>query len=162
MNAATARTRKGLLAAFCATAAFGAAAGTAQAASAQSAVGDFVSGPFHAQFHATRAAGAPASSAKGDFTSTSSLGPLALMTVAGPITCLDVVGNRVGLFYPITRSSPTLLSKLGSGVFLYAQVGTGGKPQSVTFAPVPFAKTTSCPPLPGLLPITSGTLSLTP
>jgi hypothetical protein len=159
--AARAHTRKGLLAAFCATAAFGAAAGTAQASPAQTAVGNFVSGPFHAQFGATRAANAPATSVIGQFSATSSVGPLALMTVGGPITCLDVVGNRVGLFYPITRSSPTLLSKVGSGVFLYAQLGSNGKPQSVTFAPVPFAKTTSCAPLPGLLPITSGTLSLT-
>jgi hypothetical protein len=160
--AARGRTRKGLLAAFCATAAFGAAAGSAQAAPTQRAVGNFVSGPFHAQFHATRAANAPATSAKGDFSATSSVGPLALMTVGGPITCLDVVGNRVGLFYPITRSSPSLLSMLGSGVFLYAQIGPTGQPQSVTFAPVPFAKATSCAPLPALLPITSGTLSLTP
>jgi hypothetical protein len=150
-----------LLAAICVTAALGAAAGTAQAAPGQSAVGDFVSGPFHAQFHATRAAGAPATSAKGDFTATSSAGPLALMTVAGPITCLDVVGNRVGLFYPVSRSSPSLLSMLGAGVFLYAQLGPDGKPQSVTFVPVPYAKATSCSPLPALLPINSGTLTLT-
>ncbi len=161
MTTAKVRARKGLLVAFCATAAFGAAAGPAQAGSAQTAIGDFVSGPFHAQFHATRAADAPATSAMGDFTATSSAGPLALMTVGGPITCLDVVGNRVGLFYPVTRSSPPLLSMLGSGVFLYAQIGADGKPQSVTFAPVPFAKTSSCAPLPALLPITSGTLSLT-
>jgi hypothetical protein len=149
------------LAAFCATAAFGAAAGSAQAAPAQSAVGNFISGPFHAQFSATRAANAPATAAKGDFSATSSVGSVALTTVGGPITCLDVVGNRVGLFYPITRSSPTLLSMLGSGVFLYAQVGANGKPQSVTFVPVPFATTRSCTPLPGVFPITSGTLSLT-
>ncbi len=161
MIAARARTRTGLLAALCATAALGLAAGPAQATPGQSAVGDFTSGPFHAQFHATRATGAPAGAAKGDFTATSSVGPLALMTVAGPITCLDVVGNRVGLFYPITRSNPTVLSLTGSGVFLYAQLGPDGKPQSVSFVPVPFAKTSSCAPLPALLPITSGTLSLT-
>ncbi len=161
MIAARGRTGKGLWAAICATAAFGAAAGPAQARSAQSAVGDFVSGPFHAQFHATRAANAEATSAQGDFSATSSIGSLGLMTVAGPITCLDVVGNRVGLFYPVIRSSPPALSMLGGGVFVSAQIGPNGKPQSVTFAPVPFAKATSCAPLPALLPITSGTLSLT-
>ena len=124
------------------------------ASPAEHATADLFSGPFHVQFDAQRAANAPADSATGSFTGTLT----GVGFFAGPVTCLDIEGNRVGLFYPITSSSPSLFSMLGSGVFIYLQF-SGAQPQSITFLPVPFARTTSCTPLPGLLPVTSGTAS---
>jgi hypothetical protein len=153
--------RRVLLGAVCVAGALGVSAAPAMAAAAQSAVGDFSAGPFSLKFDAHRAAGAPPSAATGTFNARMGFGALTVGTVGGPVTCLDVRGNRMGLFYPITTSSPSLLSMLHSGVFIYAQLKADGKPQSVSFLPVPLTHTSSCAPLPGLFPITSGTLTLT-
>jgi len=133
--------------------------GGGDSTNAQSASGDFLSGPFHFRFSAQRAAGAPQTAATGTLTATLELGGNALTMVSGPVTCLDVVGRRAGLFYPITEANPFVLSAL-RGVLLSVQLGADGKPQSIMY--VPFLNSvSSCAPLPGVLPITSGTLTLT-
>jgi hypothetical protein len=137
-------------------AAMGVSTGSALAAPAQSAVADVNSGPFHIQFNAQRAAGAPPTAATGTFTANLSLGSLPLGSFSGPVTCLDVRGSRAGLFYPITSSSPSLFSMLNSGVYIYLQLDSAGKPQFAGFLPVPFASVSSCAPGLTLLPVTSG------
>jgi hypothetical protein len=121
-----------------------------------------VSGPASIQVQAQRAANAPPDSATGEFTAHISLGPLKVLTLQGPVTCLDVRGDQAGLFYPITSSSPALFSDLHSGVFIYLSIDASGKPRMEGFLPVPLASTTSCPPGLALLPVTSGTATLTP
>ena len=137
----------------------GSSTSAGQVANAQSAVGDFLSGPFHFRFHAYRAAGAPDTAATGSLTATLDLNGQALTMVTGPVTCLDIVGQRAALFYPISSANPFVLSAL-QGVVLYLQVGANGKPQSINYVPFQ-SHVSSCPPvLPGILPITSGTLTL--
>jgi hypothetical protein len=126
---------------------------------AQSAVGDFFSGPFHFRFRAYRAAGAPDTAATGSVTAMLDVGGNALTKVTGPVTCLNIVGREAALFYPIATANPFLFSLL-RGVMLYIQVGADGRPQSINY--IPFrSSVSSCPPsVPGLLPITSGTVTL--
>jgi hypothetical protein len=138
----------------------GVLASPAWAAGAQSASGTLTSGPFTLQFTASRAAGAAETAATGSFSGRLSLANSTLMELDGPVTCLDVVGDQVGLFYPVRSSIPTGFSKLVQGVFIYAQLGRDGKPQSLSFLPVPTSQTNSCPPLPAYLPVTAGTLTL--
>jgi hypothetical protein len=143
-------------------AAFGAGSAAAAASPAESATANFVSGPFHVQFNAQRAANAPVTAATGSFLAHTTLGTTNLVTLAGPVTCLDVRGNEMGLFYPVASSSPSLLGSLVKGVFIYVTVNaTTGKPMSVNFAPTASSTATSCAPLPGIAPITSGTVTLT-
>ncbi len=123
---------------------------------------NFLSGPAGIQVQAQRAANAPPDSATGEFTAHISLGPLNVLTLQGPVTCLDVRGDQAGLFYPITSSSPAVFSDLHSGVFIYLSLSASGKPRMTGFLPVPLASTTSCPPGLALLPVTSGTATLTP
>ncbi len=104
-------------------------AGAARAAGAQTATGDFVSGAFHGKFSAHRAAGAPQTSASGTFTAMTTVGSNTVMTVSGPVTCLSIVGDRLGLFYPVTSSSPQVVSQLRGGVFLYIQQASAGQPR---------------------------------
>jgi hypothetical protein len=137
-----------------------ATATAAQAAPAQSAAADATSGPFHVTFHATRAAGAPPTAARGTFDAFTTVGPLALVGIHGAVTCLDVRGTRVGLFYPIDRSSPSLLARLGAGVLLSMTVDGHGHATGLQFVPLPVRSVTSCAPMPTPLPATgSATLS---
>lgn len=128
---------------------------------AQSVDADVASSAFTIQVHATRAANSPANSATGTFTAHTSLGSLNLLTLRGPVTCLDVRGNKDGLFYPIQSSAPAVLSKLGSGVFIYFDVSSTGKATMIGFVPVPISHTNSCAPSLALLPATSGSVHLT-
>lgn len=138
----------------------------AQAASASSpaetAVADVSSGPFHVQIQAQRAAGAPANAATGFFQAHGAIAGLNLLSVAGPVTCLDVRGNRMGLFYPITSSDPALFARLHSGVFVTIQLSRTGKAQLLGFLPAPVSSTKSCAPGLAPLPITGGSATLTP
>jgi hypothetical protein len=145
-----------------AAAALGFPAAAGASSPAESATGNFYSGPFHIVFSAQRPAGAPASAASGSFTGQLTLGPIVVGYFQGPVTCLDVVGNRVGLFYPITSSSPPLANVLVRGVFVTAQVSASGRAKAVTFIPMLSARVNSCAPAAALLPITSGSLTLTP
>lgn len=153
--------RVGVAIAACSVVAFmSLAVGTALAAPAQHASGSLTSGPFHIAFDATRAADAPADAATGDFVADPSLGGIPLFRLHGPVTCLDVRGNRAGLFYPIQDSSPSLFSMLGSGVFIYIQLDSAGKAQSIGFLPVPSSHTSTCAPSLALFPVTSGSATL--
>jgi hypothetical protein len=135
---------------------------SATASPAESVTANLFSGPFHVQIHARRAANAPSSSATGVFSAQFSLGGVQLFSVRGPVTCLDVRGTRMGLFYPITSSSPSVLAQFGSGVFFNLQVSSTGRPMLIGFAPSPSSHATSCPPGLALFPVTSGTATLTP
>jgi hypothetical protein len=123
---------------------------------AEHAVADFMSGPFHVQFTADRAANAPADAATGDFTAHTVIGGTTLLTLQGPITCLDIRGTHLGLFYPVASSSPSLIGKIFRGVYIYVTDSSDGKASSVSFFPTVASTTTSCAPLPGIAPITSG------
>jgi hypothetical protein len=154
----------GIAAVLIATAGGGALAVPALAAASpqQSATGDFTAAVFHVDFTASRPAGGAPTSATGTFTAQTSLGSLSLLTVSGPVTCLDVVGDEVGLFYPVANSTPSVFGQLDLGVYFYAKLGANGKPEAANFLPVPTQRVSSCAPLPTLIPASSGTLSLTP
>jgi hypothetical protein len=128
----------------------------------ESATGNLTAAVFSVQFSASRAQNSAATSAIGQFTARTMVGSATLMTVSGPVTCLDIVGNRLGLFYPVTSSTPSVLADLHVGVYFYAELGANVKPEAVNFVPVPTAHASSCAPLPDLIPVSSGTLTLTP
>jgi hypothetical protein len=130
------------------------------AAPAVSVVADVASGPFHIDVTASRTAGGAPDTATGVFTAKFTLGGITLFTLHGPVTCLDVRNGNVGLFYPITSSNPALLAQLHSGVFIYFASAKGALPARAGFLPVPIASTKSCAPGAALLPITSGTLTI--
>lgn len=130
--------------------------GVAQAAPAQTATGDVTSGPFHLVFDAARAPGAAPGAATGHFFAETKIGPLSVMKLEGPVTCLDVRGNHIGLFYPIRKATPSLLSMVNAGVFIYVTVDGRGNATAVSFLPVPVSRATSCPPIPTLVPAMGG------
>src|SRR5438445_145978 len=113
---------------------------------AQSAVADVMSGPFHIQFVANRAANAPANAATGTFAANNTIGSTTIFSVAGPVTCLDVRGNRMGLFYPITSSTPPFFAQTHGGVFVSLTLNAQGKPIFVGFLPTPTATANNCAP----------------
>jgi hypothetical protein len=119
-------------------------AGKAQTATADAMAG----GAFHLEYTAQRAAGAAANAATGDFTGTLTLSGNAVGNFAGPVTCLSVVGNDVGLFYPITSSSPPGLEGLNAGVYIYMTVDGKGNAVMAGFLPVPAKETNNCDPKP--------------
>ena len=129
---------------------------------AEHATADFMSGPFHVQFTANRAANAPADAATGTFVARAAIGPVALTTLQGPVTCLDIRGVHLGLFYPVTSSSPAFLGQAIHGVYIYVTDNTAGKAESVSFRPTSARTATTCPPVPGIFPITSGTATFRP
>jgi hypothetical protein len=159
MHRTTRRTIAGL-AALAGALALGTTGAAAQGAPVQKVAADVTSGPFHLTFRATRPAGAPSTSATGTFDAWTSGGATTLMHLQGPVTCLDVRGNRVGLFYPIDRSEPSLFSKLHTGVFIFMTVDGNGHATAVQFLPVPVRKVTGCAPQAALLPA-SGSATLT-
>jgi hypothetical protein len=132
------------------------AASASAASPAQMLVADVSSGPFHITVTAARAANAAPDTATGVFTAQTPL-----FTLHGPVTCLDIRGNSAGLFYPITSSDPPIFSELDSGVFIYFRAAKGRQPALVGFVPVPAHRVTSCRPGGALLPVTSGSLTLT-
>jgi hypothetical protein len=145
-----------------ATGALAAAAPALAGSPAETAVADFMSGPFHVQFTASRAANAPADSATGTFVAHTVIGNTTLLTLAGPVTCLDIRGDRLGLFYPVASSSPSLIGKLFRGVYIYVTDSKAGKAQFVNFFPTISATAKTCAPLPGIAPITSGFATFSP
>ena len=70
----------------------------------------------------------------------------------GPVTCLTVVGNRAGLFYPIKNAEPDTFE--GHGVFIFLEdnghPGRGATPDRIGFVgPVPLpVNPVACPPGP--------------
>jgi hypothetical protein len=128
---------------------------------AQSVVAAVSSGPFSVQVSAQRAAGAPADAATGTFSAHGAILGLPLFALQGPVTCLDVRGNRMGLFYPITSSDPPLFAQLHAGVFFYLQLSSTGRPTLLGFVPSPLSHASSCAPGLALFPVTAGTATLT-
>ncbi|HWE33769.1 MAG TPA: hypothetical protein VG410_09805 [Solirubrobacteraceae bacterium] len=129
---------------------------------AEHAVADFMSGPFHVQFTASRAANAPADAATGTFVARAAIGSVGLTTLEGPVTCLDIRGVHLGLFYPVTSSDPSFLGKAIHGVYIYVTDNLAGKAESVNFLPTSARTASTCPPVPGIFPITSGTATFSP
>jgi hypothetical protein len=128
---------------------------------AQRVVAEVSSGPFHITVTASRAADSAPDAATGTFTAQASLAGVPLFSLHGPVTCLDIRGGSAGLFYPIASSSPSILSKLDSGVFINFRAASSGLPALIGFLPVPIHSTKTCSPGGALLPVTSGSLTLT-
>jgi hypothetical protein len=141
---------------------FGASEASATVSPAETITANVSSGPFHIEVTASRPANSAVTAATGSFTAHFVLGSTTLFTIAGPVTCLDVVGHQAGLFYPITSSDPSLFAATDSGVFIYLDTDAHGKARSVGFLPVPLQKMKSCAPGLALLPVTAGTATLTP
>lgn len=120
----------------------------ATAAQADSASTDKVSsGPVQMNFNATTVGGT-----QGRFNGSMKIGRFGLMDVSGPVTCLDVEGRNVGIFYPITEASPFVLGALKSGVYMNIRTDGRGNAKAVSYSVVPFKKTGGCKPAPALLP----------
>lgn len=141
--------------------AIGAASTAASAAPVQSVKADVTSGPFRMTINAKRAPGNPVNQATGRFSGRLEIGGVGLSEFSGPVTCLDVRGNQVGLFYPIRSTEPPFVSELPSGVYIYLTVDGAGHAVSAGFLPVPGRKAPSCAPAPTFLPAT-GSATLTP
>jgi hypothetical protein len=65
----------------------------------------------------------------------------------GPVTCLTVVGNEAGLFYPVRDPDPLE----PEGVFIFLRDNgppSGEQPDQVGFIPTTITDTSLCPPLP--------------
>lgn len=129
---------------------------------AQSVSANFTSGPFHITFMANRAANAPATAATGTFSATAAVGSTSLAMLAGPVTCLDVVGDNIGLFYSVGSATPAALYDAVHGVYIYVSDSSAGKPLAVSFVPSTSATAPSCAPIAGLFPVSSGTATINP
>jgi hypothetical protein len=138
------------------------AAPVSAAPAQESVVANVASGPFHIDVTASRAVDAAPDTATGVFTAHFTLGSATVFTLHGPVTCLDVRGGNVGLFYPITSSSPPLFAQLHSGVFIYLYAAKGAIPARVGFLPVTISSTKNCAPGLALLPVTSGSMTIAP
>ena len=110
----------------------------------------------------------PLEPVRGHFTAKGSLAELGGTEVGpfhflGPVTCLTVVGNRAGLFYPLERSDPPEFE--GQGVFIFLE--DNGNPASGTpdrggfLGPVPAPHDPSaCPPGPTPLAVEHGNVKV--
>lgn len=92
------------------------------------------------------------------------LNTLAGFTFNGPVTCLDVTGNRFGLIYPIATATGPLGSAFkGQAIYVTGQDNGPGQAQSVGFVgPGPVGSLTSCPALVPFLAVQSGHMTITP
>lgn len=131
----------------------GVGATAAQAAPAQTATGNVTSGPVKMAFEGQRGANTNANQATGTFEGRMVIGSLGLMSVKGPITCMDVRGPHVGIFYPIKQSSVPLLDK-GLGVYMNITTDGKGNAKRVAYSVVPRKAVPSCAPAPTFLPAT--------
>lgn len=114
---------------------------------------DFVTGSGqqggNASFHARKTRPAP-TDVKGYFRAGGDLDGDGKtdFTLAGPITCLHVQGNRAGFFYPIEKSSNPAFEGT-SGVFIWIadnERSSGDTPDELGFSgPLPLTQTASCP-----------------
>lgn len=109
--------------------------------------------------------------ATGTFTSTGNLlpgipspiGDLGAFRFSGPVTCLDIVGNRAGLIYPITTASGPVAGK-ATGLAIYVTLVDNGpdKPPQLGFAgPAPIRNLHVCPPTVAFLTATFGRVTIT-
>lgn len=111
----------------------------------------------------------PLAPVTGHFTAKGSLAELGSMEAGafrflGPVTCLTVVGNRAGLFYPIENAEPSAFE--GQGVFISLEdngnPGNGGEPDRIGFVgPVPVPRDPLvCPPGPAPLGLEKGNVTV--
>lgn len=129
----------------------GSLASAAHAAPAQTADADVQSGPIDMFIEAERPADAPPTAATGHFRGQMRVGGPTLASFAGPITCLDVRGNDIGIFYPITDSDLSGLNGM-MGAFVTLRVDGNGQAEAMSFMPSLSTETDSCAPVPALLP----------
>jgi predicted lipoprotein with Yx(FWY)xxD motif len=78
------------------------------------------------------------------------------------VTCLDVVGENVGLFYPVGAATPAAIYDVIHGVYIYVTDSSAGKQLAVTFVPSGSASAPSCTPIPGVIPVSSGMATIDP
>ena len=84
-------------------------------------------------------------------------------SLAGPITCLDVQGNKAGFLYPVTQASGPGSVFLGKTLYITVQAATASAPASMGFAgPFPNGLLTSCAPLVTFLTAQAGSATITP
>ena len=81
----------------------------------------------------------------------------------GPVTCLTVVGNRAGLYYPLEKSDPPEFE--GQGVFIFLEdngnPGTGSPDRIGFVGPVPAPHDpVVCPPGPTPLEFRHGNVEV--
>lgn len=90
-------------------------------------------------------------------------GSLGTFHFVGPVTCLDVRGNRAGLIYPITEADGPLAQR-AKGQAVYVTIIDKGPdtPTRIGFAgPAPLGDLTVCPPGLTTMSATSGRIVVT-
>lgn len=131
------------------------------------AVGTGSSGESRVSF-AAHGGPSPSEPVSGHFTAKGSLLEVGGMDIGafmfeGPVTCLQVTGNRAGLFYPIRNADPKAFE--GSGVFITVEDNgnpSGDTPDRLGFVgPVPLpADPISCPPGPTPMDLDEGNITV--
>lgn len=127
----------------------GAAATIAQAGANDSAKGSVKSPGVNITFDAKTDANG---NSTGTFTGEVRVGAQ-IMEAMGPVTCLDVVGNKIGIFYPVTASKPLNLMTAGkSGVYMNITTDGKGNAKSISYSVIPFKQKAGCKPAPTFIP----------
>ena len=151
--------------------ALGAAAGTGGAGLAVAAE-DYAVGTGQNQIarvsFAAHGGPSPLEPARGHFMAKGSLVDLGSIEAGpfhflGPVTCLTVVGNRAGLYYPLEKSDPPEFE--GQGVFIFlednGEPGTGAPDRVGFVGPVPApSDPVVCPPGPTPLEFRHGNVTV--
>ena len=91
------------------------------------------------------------------------IGATGVFHFEGPVTCLDIRGNRAGLIYPVTSASgPVGQFVKGLAVYITIVDGGPGKPDKMGFVgPAPLGSLNVCPPLLTFLSSTFGDIVVT-
>ena len=91
------------------------------------------------------------------------IGTTGVFHFEGPVTCLDIRGNRAGLIYPVTSASGTIGQFVkGLAVYITMIDGGPGKPDKMGFVgPAPLGSLKVCPPLGTFLTATFGDVVVT-
>lgn len=90
--------------------------------------------------------------------------PVGQFKFLGPVTCLTVIGNRAGLFYPIENAEPSTFE--GSGVLITVEdngnPASGGVPDRIGFVgPLPApVNPVLCPPGPTPVALEQGNVQV--
>lgn len=131
------------------------------------AVGSGVSGGMHIAF-AAHGGPTPLQPVSGHFEAFGDVLPLSgtnptAFHFGGPVTCLTVVGNRAGLFYPLAQATPSAFQ--GMGVFISltdnGNPSHGNPPDQIGFVgPVPIPATLTCPPGPTPMNLDHGNITI--
>jgi hypothetical protein len=148
-------------------AAGGALSAPAGAAPSDSAVGSGINPVGHVSF-AAHGGPTPFAPVRGHFTAKGDIVPLGVDDVGdfhfeGPVTCLTVVGNRAGLYYPLKSADPPEFQ--GYGIFITLTDNgnpSSGVPDQIGFTtPVPAPHDPLvCPPGPTPLELTRGNITI--